>query len=65
MLAEHEYQVAEWYYDRKLYFSAISRYEYLLKNFTHFSRKEEAIEKLILIYKLFNFTDRAKELETL
>ena len=65
LLAEHEYQVAEWYYDRKLYFSAISRYEYLLKNFTHFSRKEEAIEKLILIYKLFNFTDRAKELETL
>ena len=30
LLAEHEYQVAEWYYDSRLYFSAILRYEYLL-----------------------------------
>ena len=64
LLAEHEYQVAEWYYDKKLYFSAILRYEYLLKNFTHFTKKREAIEKLILIYKLFNLTDKITELNS-
>ncbi len=65
LLAEHEYQVAEWYYDRKLYFSAILRYEYLLKNFTDFSEKEKAIEKLILIYKIFNLTAKVEELENI
>lgn len=62
LLAEHEYQVAEWYYDKKLYFSAILRYEYLLKNFTNFPQKKEAVEKLILVYKIFNLNDKIAEL---
>ena len=65
LLAEHEYRVAEWYYAKNLYFSAILRYEYLLKNFPYFPQKEEAIAKLILIYKIFNLNEKVEDLKNI
>ena len=65
LLAEHEYRVAEWYCAKNLYFSAILRYEYLLKNFPYFPQKEEAIAKLILIYKIFNLNEKVEDLKNI
>ena len=64
ILAEHELQVADWYYDNSLYPSAILRYNYLLKHFTNFSKKELALKKLVSALKKVNLTKQAAKLET-
>lgn len=65
ILAEHELNIANWYYDKNLYQSAILRYNYLLKNYTYFSKKKIALAKLIELYRKINFLDKVQELENL
>jgi outer membrane protein assembly factor BamD len=62
-LANHEFEVANWYFSKKLYYSAILRYNYLLKNYIGFSKEKEAFAKLVEAYENANLTARAKELQ--
>ena len=64
-LANHEFEVANWYFGKKLYYSAILRYNYLLKNYPNFSKSKQAFEQLILAYKKVDLLEKVKELEQL
>ncbi|GIT72866.1 MAG: hypothetical protein Ct9H300mP28_26800 [Pseudomonadota bacterium] len=51
-LAEHELNVANYYFDKQAYHSAIGRYLYLLKNYPGFPRTANVAERLIAAYRL-------------
>lgn len=63
-LANHEFEVANWYLSKKLYYSAILRYNYLLKNYYGFSKEKEAYTKLVESYQKANLFTKAKELQS-
>ena len=62
-LANHEFEVANWYFSKKLYYSAILRYNHLLKNYADFSQKEEAFDRLVESYKRANLQKKYEELQ--
>lgn len=62
-LANHEFEVANWYFSKKLYYSAILRYNDLLKNYSNFHKKEEAFVLLVESYKRANLVTRYQELK--
>ena len=64
-LAEYEHNIADWYYNRKLYNAAINRYIFVLENFPEYDKLEQLAQSLILAYeKNLNF-DAAKKYEEL
>ena len=62
-LAEHELQVANFYFDKKAYHSAIGRYLYLLKHYPSFPRIVKVAERLIEAYLLNQQPKLADEME--
>ena len=64
-LANHEFEVANWYFRKKLYYPAILRYNFLLKNYPNFSKNRQAFQRLIFAYKKVDLLEKAKELEQL
>jgi len=62
-LAEHELNVANYYFDKQSYHSAIGRYLYLLKNFPGFPRTVNVAESLIEAYRLNRQPELADEMQ--
>ena len=62
-LAEHELNVANYYFDKQSYHSAIGRYLYLLKNYPGFPRTANVAERLIEAYRLNRQPDLANEMQ--
>lgn len=62
-LAEHELNVANYYFDKQSYHSAIGRYLYLLKNYPGFPRTANVAERLIEAYRLNRQPELADEMQ--
>ena len=62
-LAEHELNVANYYFDKQSYHSAIGRYLYLLKNYPGFPRTTNVAESLIEAYRLNRQSELADEMQ--
>jgi len=62
-LAEHELNVANYYFDKQAYHSAIGRYLYLLKNYPGFPRTANVAERLIAAYRLNRQPELADEMQ--
>ena len=62
-LAEHELNVANYYFEKQSYHSAIGRYLYLLKNYPGFPRTVHVAELLIRSYRLNRQPDLANEMQ--
>ena len=62
-LAEHELNVANYYFDKQSYHSAICRYLYMLKNYPDFPRTPIVAELLIRSYRLNRQPDLANEMQ--
>ena len=62
-LAEHELNVANYYFDKKSYHSAIGRCLYLLKNYPGVPRTANVAELLIRSYRLNRQPDLANEMQ--
>ena len=62
-LAEHELNVANYYFDKQSYHSAIGRYLYLLKNYPGFLRTTNVAERLIEAYRLNRQPELADEMQ--
>ena len=62
-LAEHELHVANYYFDKDYYHSAIKRYLYLLKNYPSFPRTAQVAERLIEAYRLNQQPELADEIQ--
>ena len=62
-LAEHELNVANYYFDKQSYHSAIGRYLYLLKNYPGFPRTANVAERLIGAYRLNRQPELAYEMQ--
>ena len=62
-LAEHELHVANYYFDKEAYHSAIGRYLYLLKNYPSFPNTLQVAERLIEAYLLNQQFGRADEMK--
>ena len=63
-LAEHELHVANYYFNKEAYHSAIGRYLYLLKNYPSFPNTIQVAERLIEAYLLnqqFGHADEMKK----
>ena len=62
-LAEHELLVANYYFDKQAYRSAIGRYLYLLKHYPSFPRTSQVAERLIEAYRLNLQPELADEMQ--
>ena len=62
-LAEHELHVANYYFDKESYHSAIGRYLYLLKHYPSFTRTAQVAERLIEAYRLNQQPELADEMQ--
>jgi outer membrane protein assembly factor BamD len=62
-LAEHELHVANYYFDKESYHSAIGRYLYLLKHYPSFPRTAQIAERLIEAYRLNQQPELADEMQ--
>ncbi len=62
-LAEHELNVANYYFDKQSYHSAIGRYVYLLKNYPGFLRTSNVAQRLIEAYRLNRQQELADEMQ--
>ncbi len=62
-LAEHELHVANYYFDKEAYPSAIGRYLYLLKHYPGFHRTGHVAERLIEAYQLNQQPELAQEMQ--
>jgi outer membrane protein assembly factor BamD len=62
-LAEHELQVANYYFDKEAYHSAIGRYLYLLKHYSSYPRTGQVAEQLIEAYRLNQQPELADEMQ--
>ena len=62
-LAEHELHVANYYFDKEAYHSAIGRYLYLLKHYPSFLRTAQVAERLIEAYRLNQQPELAEEMQ--
>tara|TARA_B100000686_G_scaffold40851_1_gene42149 strand:+ start:237 stop:1049 length:813 start_codon:yes stop_codon:yes gene_type:complete len=62
-LAEHELNVANYYFYKQAYHSAIARYLYLLKNYPDFPYTANVAESLIEAYRLNRQPELAKEMQ--
>jgi len=62
-LAEHELNVANYYFEKQAYHSAIGRYLYLLKNYPGFPNTVSVAERLIEAYRLNRQTELADEMQ--
>ena len=62
-LAEHELHVANYYFDKAAYHSAIGRYLYLLKYYPGFPRTAHVAERLIEAYRLNQQPELAEEMQ--
>ena len=62
-LAEHELHVANYYFDKESYHSAIGRYLYLLKHYPSFPRTAQVAERLIEAYRLNQQPELADEMQ--
>ena len=62
-LAEHELNVANYYFDKQSYHSAIGRYLYMLKNYPDFPRTAIVAERLIEAYRLNRQPELADEMQ--
>ena len=62
-LAENELQVANFYFDKEAYNSAIGRYLYLLKHYPSFPRIAKVAKRLIETYRLNQQPKLADEME--
>ena len=62
-LAEHELNVANYYFDKQAYHSSIGRYLYLLKNYPDFPRTASVAEQLIEAYRLNRQPELADEMQ--
>mgnify|MGYP001373638679 CR=1 FL=1 len=62
-LAEHELNVANYYFYKQAYHSAIARYLYLLKNYPGFPHTANVAERLIEAYRLNRQPELAKEMQ--
>ena len=62
-LAEHELNVANYYFHKQSYHSAIGRYLYLLKNYPGFPRIANVAERLIEAYRLNRQPELADEMQ--
>ncbi len=63
-LAEHELNVANYYFYKQAYHSAIGRYLYLLKNYPDFPHTAKVAERLIEAYRLNRQPVLAKEMQS-
>ena len=62
-LAEHELNVANYYFYKQAYHSAIGRYLYLLKNYPDFPHSANVAERLIEAYRLNRQPEMADEMQ--
>ena len=62
-LAEHELNVANYYFSKQAYHSAISRYLFLLKNYPGFLHTANVAERLIKAYRLNRQPELADEMQ--
>ena len=62
-LAEHELNVANYYFYKQAYHSAIGRYLYLLKNYPGFPHTANVAERLIEAYRLNRQPELADEMQ--
>ena len=62
-LAEHELHVANYYFDKEAYHSAIGRYLHLLKHYPGFNRTGHVAERLIEAYVLNQQPELAQEMQ--
>ena len=62
-LAEHEFHVANFYFDFGAFHSAINRYLYLLKYYPNFVRRYNVAERLIEAYKSNQQPDHAEKMQ--
>ena len=62
-LAEHELNVADYYFYKQAYHSAIARYLYLLKNYPDFPQTANVAERLIEAYRLNRQPELAEEMK--
>ena len=62
-LAEHEFHVANFYFDIGAYHSAINRYLYLLKYYPNFTGRNRVAERLIEAYRSNQQPNRAGEMQ--
>ena len=62
-LAEHELNVANYYFYKQAYHSAIGRYLYLLKNYPDFKHTAKVAERLIEAYRLNRQKKLADEMQ--
>ena len=62
-LAEHELNVADYYFYKQAYHSAIARYLYLLKNYPGFPNTVKVAERLIQAYRLNRQPELAGEMQ--
>ena len=62
-LAEHELNVANYYFEKQSYHSAIGRYLYLLKNYPDFHQTANVAERLVEAYRLNRQPELADEIK--
>ena len=62
-LDEHELNVANYYFDKQSYHSAIGRYLYMLKNYPGFPRTAKVAERLIEAYSFNHQPELADEMQ--
>jgi len=62
-LAEHELNVANYYFNKQSYHSAIGRYLYLLKNYPDYPRTTNVAEHLVEAYRLNRQPELADEMQ--
>jgi len=62
-LAEHEFHVANFYFDIGAYHSAINRYLYLLKYYPNYTGTNHVAERLIEAYRSNQQKDRAEKMQ--
>ena len=62
-LAEHELNVANYYFSKQAYHSAIGRYLFLLKNYPGFPHTANVAERLIKAYRLNRQSELADEMQ--
>ena len=62
-LAEHEWLVGDFYYDREAYSSAIARYIYLLKHYPEYPKTLDVAAKLVKAYENNHQLDQVTEMQ--
>jgi outer membrane protein assembly factor BamD len=63
LLAEHELQIAKFYFDHKAYVAAANRASYIVKHFVGASQIRDALKIMIKSYRFLNLDKQANDAE--